>query len=362
MKRIGIYSIVLFFVAFLPLKTIANGIGDSTGLPGDNLDLRAVLDLFKHSSNPEDFEKKLNTRENHVNNLDLDGDHEVDYIRVIDMNKGDIHCIVLQDPINAKESQDVAVIELELKGDKNAQLEIVGDEELYGEKYIIKPGETTKTDSLDAKWRGFSYSTVVVNVWAWPCVQYVYYPGYIIYVSPWYWMYWPYWWSPWTPYPYGIYYGYVYYYQEYYFVDDDYDMIIANTYYGPRRVASSSVHEKYKVAHEDYKQQKKNKNVVQPPKPANPNDVAKPEPTPASKGNADPNPQPKGNATPIPDPQPKSNPNPVPVPQPKPQVNPQPIPNPQPRGDVHPQPTPRPNPQPTPQPPRGKPRFWRKNN
>ncbi|HKC67414.1 MAG TPA: hypothetical protein VKG26_04240, partial [Bacteroidia bacterium] len=34
---------------------------DSLGLPGDNLNLYAVLDLFKQSNSVEEFEKKLNT-------------------------------------------------------------------------------------------------------------------------------------------------------------------------------------------------------------------------------------------------------------------------------------------------------------
>jgi hypothetical protein len=86
---------------------------DSTGLPGDNFSLEAALDLFKNSASPEAFEKALNTEGNNVNNLDLNDDGDIDYIRVIDHRDGDVHTIVLQATISATESQDVAVIELE---------------------------------------------------------------------------------------------------------------------------------------------------------------------------------------------------------------------------------------------------------
>ena len=56
---------------------------DSTGLPGDNFSLEAAIELFKKSTSPEDFEKRLNTENNDVNNLDLNEDGEIDYIRAL---------------------------------------------------------------------------------------------------------------------------------------------------------------------------------------------------------------------------------------------------------------------------------------
>src|SRR5688572_16950494 len=103
---------------------------DSLGLPGDGLNLQATLNLFKESKSPEEFEKKLNTKDNKVNNLDLNKDGKVDYIRVHDISKDNVHAIVLQVPVNAKESQDVAVIEIEKRGTESAALQIVGDVEL----------------------------------------------------------------------------------------------------------------------------------------------------------------------------------------------------------------------------------------
>lgn len=213
----------------------ANTVKDSLGLPGDNLDLRAVLSIFKNSKNVEDFERKLNSADTKVNNLDLNHDGKVDYIRVIDYGKKDFHSLVLQTPISKSESQDIAVIEVEKKKGNEAHIQIVGDETLYGKNYIIEPQDQSKqtkqaadngnNDDVYASGGAspYYYDYGFVNVWGWPCVSYMYSPGYVFWVSPWYWGYYPWWWNPWAPYGwwyyqqnlvvfnyYGVYYGRTY--------------------------------------------------------------------------------------------------------------------------------------------------------
>lgn len=173
---------------------------DSTGLPGDNLDLFGVLDLFKAASTMEDFEKALNSESNQVNNLDLDKDGNVDYIKVIDRVDSGVHAITLQVDITDKEAQDVAVIELEKTGDASADLQIVGDEDLYGEDYIVEAAEAESTNNEGKFTSGFMQSkVVVVNVWVWPCVRHVYAPGYVVWVSPWRYHVYPPYFRPWRP-------------------------------------------------------------------------------------------------------------------------------------------------------------------
>ena len=195
---------------------------DSLGLPGDNFDLPGALETFKKSDNLEAFEKAINSSDNEINNLDLNGDGEVDYIKVVDNKEGEAHTIVLQTAVTKGEIQDVAVIEIEKTKEGNAHIQIVGDEELYGKDYIIEPKEEktvsaekiksdTETDDVYKSKNdqgnfnnssGSDYnnnSNVVVNVWAWPSVQYIYGPAYVVYVSPWYWGYYPGWWTPWYP-------------------------------------------------------------------------------------------------------------------------------------------------------------------
>ncbi|MBC7777471.1 MAG: hypothetical protein H7246_18710, partial [Phycisphaerae bacterium] len=125
---LGAFALMLFSY---PLFAQSNMESDSTGLPGDNFSLEAAIELFKKSNSPEDFEKRLNSENNDVNNLDLNEDGDIDYIRVVDNTEGDVHALVLQVAVSEKESQDVAVIEIEKQGNENAILQIIGDEELY---------------------------------------------------------------------------------------------------------------------------------------------------------------------------------------------------------------------------------------
>ena len=71
MKNIFLTSLVLS-ISLLSSPVFSQTEDDSTllGLPGDNLDLYAVLDLFQKSKTIEDFEKSLNEEKTGINNLD----------------------------------------------------------------------------------------------------------------------------------------------------------------------------------------------------------------------------------------------------------------------------------------------------
>lgn len=258
---------------------------DSLGLPGDNLNLYAVLDLFQKCETFEEFEKKLNQEDSKINNLDLNNDKKIDYIRVIDNKNGDNHAIVLQTPINEKENQDIAVIEIEKKKDGNYTVQIIGDEELYGKDYIIEPQEndpdkkqmaannpnvkqkSDTTVSADGKtvivnnyYTTNNYNTtnnnssnsnrpdvVYVSVNYWPMIHYIYAPGYTVYVSPWYWYYYPTWWHPWNPWFWHDYYWHHYHHYHHYYGwyhrAPNYRNPVTHSYYGQRKVTSATVTE-----------------------------------------------------------------------------------------------------------------------
>ena len=172
---------------------------DSTGLVGDHFSLEGALALFKKAESPENFEKLLNEEENKVNNLDLNEDGKIDYIRVIDNMEDDVHALVLQVDVSANEAQDVAVIEIEKQGSENALLQIIGDEDVYGEEVIVEPFE--EQVEMDGKGPNadLHVTRVVVNVWFWPSVRFMYRPAYRVYVSPWGWNRYPRYWRPWRP-------------------------------------------------------------------------------------------------------------------------------------------------------------------
>jgi len=237
-------KILTIFSAALLSSGIANAQNDadsdSTGLPGDNLDLYGVLDLFKSASTMEDFEKALNTESNQVNNLDLDKDGNVDYIKVIDRADSGVHAITLQVDITDKEAQDVAVIELEKTGNESADLQIVGDEDLYGEDYIVETAEAESISNEGKLTSGFMQSkVVVVNVWGWPCVRHVYAPGYVVWVSPWRYRVYPPYYRPWRPVAWRVHHGRVVRYHIHYRLVHAHRVVRAHRVAHRHRVASA---------------------------------------------------------------------------------------------------------------------------
>lgn len=218
---------------------------DSTGLPGDNFSLQGALEMFKKANSPEEFEKLINTQDNNVNNLDLNEDGETDYMRVIGKKEGDVHAFVLQVPISETENQDIAVIELEKDGDESAMLQIVGDEDIYGEQTIVEPSEDG-TDNGESKGADTEYilsksKAVVVNVWLWPSVRFVYRPGYVAWVSPWRWKVYPGWWRPWRPLTWRVFHPLRSRYHHHFAVVHTHRVIHAHKIYTPVRRTSITV-------------------------------------------------------------------------------------------------------------------------
>jgi uncharacterized membrane protein YgcG len=183
------------------------------GLPGDNFDLYAVLDVFQKSKTIEDFEKSINDEKTKINNLDLNDDKKVDFIKVETKKKGEDFTFILRDPISKTETQDVAVIFVSKDKNKKVTLQIVGDKELYGKDYIVEPtpggnkgvtanpgytGSNPVTVNVPA-------STTTVIVEQAPIVQYVYSPAYVPYYPPYYYGYYPPYFAAFTVMAVGIY-------------------------------------------------------------------------------------------------------------------------------------------------------------
>lgn len=186
MKRIliGLVAILILASSFTFAQDDESTITPLTEA-GENLDLQAVLELYMDSETVEDFEKALNDSTNEINNLDLNEDGEVDYIRVVEYVDGDAHVLVLQVPLAENEYQDVATINIE-KTDDDYVIQAAGDTEIYGEDYYIEPEEEAQA----------STTTVVV-------VMYGY--GYSPWISPYRWRVYPVWWRPWRPHPVTVY-------------------------------------------------------------------------------------------------------------------------------------------------------------
>ena len=195
-------TLTTMFLMVISINMHASFVQDSTGLLGDNFSLEGALDLFKNADSPEAFEKALNTENNYVNNLDLNEDGDIDYIKVIDNMDEDVHAIVLQIDINKNETQDIAVIEIEKTGKEEAMLQIIGDEELYGPEKIVEPYDVEgQSNGRGGPNCDLEFTRIIVNVWLWPSVRFIYRPVYSPWVSPWRWAYYPPYWRPWRPHP-----------------------------------------------------------------------------------------------------------------------------------------------------------------
>jgi hypothetical protein len=139
------------------------------------LDLYAVAELFKTSETLEGFEQSLNHSETGINNLDLDQNGEVDFIRVTEKTADDTHLIILQTAISESELQDVATIAVEKESGEKYNLHIQGDAELYGANYYVVPASN--------------------NFGAWNVVRGIFRPNYRAYVSPYGYRSLPRWWG-----------------------------------------------------------------------------------------------------------------------------------------------------------------------
>ncbi|MDD3078716.1 MAG: hypothetical protein PHH37_06395 [Paludibacter sp.] len=134
-----------------------------------SLDLKAVASIFGESSDLEDFERRLNDYDNQISNLDLNGDGEIDYLRVVETSDNNTHLIVIQAVLDVDVYQDVATIVVDRDEYSRTTVRVVGDPYIYGANYIIQP---------------YYYSTPLFVRWFWS-------HNYTRWYSPYYWGHYP---------------------------------------------------------------------------------------------------------------------------------------------------------------------------
>jgi hypothetical protein len=244
MKNIKISLLMLAGIFTFGTVSLAEDT-DSLGVIGDNFDLYAVLDAFKNAETVEAFEQNLNDPTTNLNNLDLDEDGEVDYIQVIDNAEGDAHALILRVALSETEFQDVAVVELEKTKENTANVQIVGDEEIYGADYIVEPVEINKSTE-----RLMTPNLIIINVWGWRCVRHIYGPKYVRWVSPWGWRNHPKWWRPWKPVKWRTYHGHHRHHRRHYHVVHVHHVKNAHgIYHKNRRTSAKIKHHKHHHSH-----------------------------------------------------------------------------------------------------------------
>ncbi len=192
MKKIRISILVLLSIFLFSAELFAQEttIVTPSNEVGENLDLYAVMEVFKESESVEAFENALNNPEKNLNNLDLNNDGEVDYIRVVEEGDDQARVFILQAVVGEDLFQDVATIEVEKKNDEEWVAQAIGAEDVYGPNYIVEPAPTT-----------------VVHVNAWPIITFVWGVHHVRWHSPYYWHYYPPYYRPRPPYPVHVYRG-----------------------------------------------------------------------------------------------------------------------------------------------------------
>lgn len=189
MKNIILLLFILSFIFITNKHTFAQDDEITSIAPatanGENLDLSSVMALFQESKDLGDFEKKLNEKDG-VNNLDLNDNGEIDYIRVVEQQKDSYRIIVLQAVLGENQTQDVAVINVEQKSGKEVVVECEGNTDIYGPNYYVAPPPT-------------------VHVHVWPIFVIMFAPHYVVYRSPWHYHRYPPYWIGRPPVHYSVY-------------------------------------------------------------------------------------------------------------------------------------------------------------
>ena len=114
------------------------------------LNLDAVTGLAKKAKDAPDFERLLNSQAEAVNNIDLNDDDKVDYIKVTEYGGGDSRGFSLTTEIEPGKTQEIATIDFK-KQAGSATVQTTGNPSLYG------PGQYSHssfglTDALLVGW------------------------------------------------------------------------------------------------------------------------------------------------------------------------------------------------------------------
>ena len=141
-----------------------------------SLDLNAVAAAFAESNSVREFEQILNSSRYMINNLDLNRDGWVDYIRVIETSRGYYHTLLLQACVAPGMFQDIATLVAERRPDV-LYVEVIGDPYLYGYNYIVRPVFVRRPPM----WNVYGHATYAV--WSSP-YYYGYYPSYYTQPKP----------------------------------------------------------------------------------------------------------------------------------------------------------------------------------
>ncbi len=141
---------------------------ESSNTPA-GFDVNKLAQLVKTSTDPQTLEKGINNPSNHINNLDLDKDGNVDYLKVVE---GDRNRLDVIDNVSNTDSVTIARIKVDPSADNNtADLSVRGNPDYVGyNNYYHSSFTFTDFLLLSYLMRPHSYYM--------PMYHYGYYPSY----------------------------------------------------------------------------------------------------------------------------------------------------------------------------------------
>jgi len=170
MKKIfiALASVMLLATACNQNPPQQNNVSIENDAPA-GFDVNKLATLVKTSTNPQALEKAINDPNNHINNLDLDKDGNIDYLKVEETDKNKLKVV---DDVSAGDSVTVARINIDPSADNStADLSVQGNPQYVGDNnYYHSSFSFTDFLLLSYLMRPHSYYM--------PMYHYGYYPSY----------------------------------------------------------------------------------------------------------------------------------------------------------------------------------------
>jgi hypothetical protein len=142
------------------------------------LDLTALGELMKKTKDAKTLEEELN-KEGSINNVDLDGDGKVDYLKVTEYGSGNERGLSITDEVKKGETQEIATVQINKTNEQQGEVNVQGNQDIYGQQANYH-SSFTFTDFLIMSYL-FSPHPYYMSPWG-----FGYYPGYYrpMYVMP----------------------------------------------------------------------------------------------------------------------------------------------------------------------------------
>ncbi len=132
MKKIAIIIACAVAAAGCGQSPQKNNVSISSNVTA-NFDVNKLGEIVKNSTDPAVLEKAINDPKNRINNLDLDKDGKIDYLKVTEPGKNELDVV---DEISKDKSVTVATIKVDPTNDKSADLNIQGNPSYAGDNYM----------------------------------------------------------------------------------------------------------------------------------------------------------------------------------------------------------------------------------